>query len=118
MKTSNERRAAYQRALKRALEQLTAHLRADPTVQKVILFGSYARGRRDLRTDLDVLVVKETSLDFVDRVVEMYRLIGGRLGVDADILVYTPDEWVRMRDTPFGRRILEEGRVLYEKRAT
>ncbi|HHS97089.1 MAG TPA: nucleotidyltransferase domain-containing protein [Chloroflexi bacterium] len=118
MKGIGERRKVYRRALERALERLVAHLTADPAVQRIILFGSYARGRRDLRTDLDVLVVKETPLGFVDRVAEMYRMIGGRLGVDADILVYTPDEWARMKETAFGRRILEGGRVLYEKRTT
>ncbi len=62
MKGIGERRKVYRRALERALERLVAHLTADPAVQRIILFGSYARGRRDLRTDLDVLVVKEIPL--------------------------------------------------------
>jgi len=32
-----------------------------PEVQQVILFGSYAAGRRDLFTDLDVIVMAERA---------------------------------------------------------
>lgn len=108
------RRKAYQRALQETLSRLVALLSADPTVERLILFGSYARGRADLLTDLDLVVVQRSERSFLDRLVELYRRIGP-LPVDADILVYTPEEWEHIRETPFGRRILQEGEVLYEK---
>lgn len=93
---------------------MVASLSADPTVQRVILFGSYVRGRADLRTDLDLVVVQSSDQDFLTRMVELHRRIGP-LPVDADILVYTPQEWEQMQDTPFGHRVAQEGKVLYEK---
>ena len=108
------RREAYQRALQETLSHLVTLLSADPTVERLILFGSYARGRADLLTDLDLVVIQKSELNFLARMVELYRRIGP-LPVDADILVYTPEEWEIVRDMPFGRRILQEGKVLYEK---
>lgn len=108
------RREEYRRALEESLARLVALLSADPTVQRLILFGSYARGRSDLRTDLDLIVIQESESGFLERMTELARRVGS-LPVDADILVYTPQEWERVQETPFGRSVLKEGRVLYEK---
>jgi hypothetical protein len=54
-------RQAHVQLLERTLSQLTAQLKAMPEVQQVILFGSYAAGRRDLFTDLDVIVMAESA---------------------------------------------------------
>jgi hypothetical protein len=51
------------------LAGLVEQLRRMPAVQKVILFGSYAQGRADLFTDLDLPVVMPSTLDFVSRCV-------------------------------------------------
>jgi predicted nucleotidyltransferase len=101
-------------ALERTLNTLVAQLSAMPTVYRVILFGSYAAGRRDLFTDLDLLVVMETPLDFVSRTVDLMQ----RLHIEApvDLLVYTPEEIERMCDQPFLRHALATGKALYEKR--
>ena len=74
----------------------------------------YARGRADLLTDLDIVVVQSSGQGFLARMAELHRRLGS-LPVDADILVYTPQEWERVLETPFGARILREGKVLYEK---
>lgn len=55
--TLTQRRAEYAEALDRALNKIMTQLAAMPEVERVILFGSYAAGRRDLFTDLDLLVV-------------------------------------------------------------
>ncbi|MBN1888386.1 MAG: nucleotidyltransferase domain-containing protein [Thermoflexales bacterium] len=83
-------------------------------MEKVILFGSYAAGRRDLFTDLDVLVVMHSPLDFVSRCAALARHL--QIGVALDLLVYTPQEMDRMRDRPFLRQALGSSKVLYERR--
>ncbi|NPV29935.1 MAG: nucleotidyltransferase domain-containing protein [Firmicutes bacterium] len=60
--------------------------------KKIVLFGSLARGRLDLFTDIDLLVVMESDLPFVERSGWVYRKLMPR--VDADIIVYTGEEFV------------------------
>ena len=106
-------RARYASALEHALDEIVARLAGMPEVERVILFGSYAAGRRDLFTDLDLLVVMASDQDFVHRTAELYRLVAQ--GVDMDLLAYTPEEFEAQRNRGFVRRALETGRVLYEK---
>jgi predicted nucleotidyltransferase len=84
-----------------------------PEVKLVVLFGSYAAGRRDLFTDLDILVVMESPLDFITRTAQLYRRLS--VGVDMDLLVYTPEELGSNKKRPFFRHALGTGKVLYEK---
>ncbi len=110
----SEQRERYVAALARDLDDVVRQLSRMPEVQKVILFGSYAAGRRDLLTDLDILVVMDSPLDFVARNVELARRL--RAGVALDLLAYTPQEMERMRDRPFLRHVLKTGKVLYERK--
>jgi predicted nucleotidyltransferase len=107
------KRRQYQRALADALDEIVDALARRPEVERAILFGSYAEGRRDLFTDLDILIVVESPLDYVTRTVEMYRYLSSP--VDLDLLVYTPQELERNRDRPLIRQALEKGRTIYEK---
>jgi predicted nucleotidyltransferase len=100
-------------ALADALSQIVAALARRPDVERAVLFGSYAEGRRDLFTDLDILIVVESPLDYVTRTAEMYSYLSS--SVDLDLLVYTPEELARNRDRPFVRQALEKGRTIYEK---
>jgi predicted nucleotidyltransferase len=54
------KRAAYVRRLEEAVERIRTVLADVPGMRRVSLFGSYAQGRRDLFTDLDLFVVWET----------------------------------------------------------
>jgi predicted nucleotidyltransferase len=107
------RRTHYQRALADALEDITAALARNPQVKRAILFGSYAHGRADLFTDLDILIVMDSVQDFVSRTAEMYQYLSAP--VDMDLLVYTPDELERNRHLGFVQQVLDKGIVIYEK---
>jgi predicted nucleotidyltransferase len=114
--TLSAEREHYVRALERDLNSLAEQLSSVPEVQKVVLFGSYAAGRQDLFTDLDILVVMHSPLDFVTRNVDLARRL--RVGVALDLLAYTPQEMEQMQDRPFLRHVLETGKVLYEKQSS
>jgi len=113
MKPLSIQREQYAAALARDLDGLVAQLCRMVEVQKVVLFGSYAAGRRDLFTDLDLLVVMDSPLDFVSRNAALARRL--RAGVALDLLAYTPQEMERLKDRPFLRQALAEGKVLYER---
>ena len=58
--------------------------------ERVILFGSAARGDADERSDIDLIVVKKTEVRFVQRLVTAGALVPP--GISADVFVYTPQE--------------------------
>jgi len=109
-----QKRLAYSQALSAALDSILDQLAGMPQVYRVILFGSYAAGRRDLFTDLDLLVVMDSEQDFVQRTAELYRQL--QAGVDIDLLAYTPEEFERMRHRGFVWHAVSTGQVLYQKK--
>jgi predicted nucleotidyltransferase len=109
-----KKRSAYRQDLEKASRSILRQLSAMPEVEKVILFGSYAAGRQDLFTDLDLLVVMTSTKDFVTRTAELYQQI--QAGVDLDLLAYTPEEFEQQKNSRFMRYALKTGKVLYEKR--
>ncbi|PWH13426.1 MAG: hypothetical protein DDG58_14190 [Ardenticatenia bacterium] len=106
-------RQAHVQLLEQELSRLVAQLQAMPEVHQVILFGSYAAGRRDLFTDLDLIVVMDSPLGFVDRLADLYRRL--QFAVDVDLLAYTPEEFEQMQQRPFLRHALTTGKVLYAR---
>ena len=85
--------------------------------QKIILFGSYARGKPNPESDVDLLVVMNTKLREVEQSIKICQQLDYMFGLD--LLVYTPKhlrERVKMGDW-FLRDVLKEGKVLYESRS-
>ena len=81
---------------------------------KIILFGSAARGELRRDSDADFLIIKkDTPFYGADRIRELSRLI--KRNIPVDLLVYRPEEFetrLKMGD-PFLKAILKEGKVLY-----
>jgi predicted nucleotidyltransferase len=82
--------------------------------QKVILFGSFARGDYHAGSDLDLLIIKDTDRPFVERIGDVLAFCDYTIPLEP--LVYTPEEFERMReeDNPFIEQVLSEGEVVYE----
>ena len=109
----DQSRAKYVALLKEGLKETTRRLFHLPEVKKIILFGSYCEGRRDLLTDLDILVVMETDEDFLTRMKRVYQVLDSK--VDMDVLVYTPEELKNIKRRGFIKKILREGKTIYER---
>lgn len=105
------RQADHLKELHAEMARLTAAA-ARLGVKRIILFGSLAQGCPGLGSDLDLLMVWDTPLDFLTRTAELYRQLQPRLATD--LLVYTPEELSRMANKPFIQNILRNGKVLYE----
>jgi len=83
--------------------------------EKVILFGSLAKGRINQGTDIDLFIIKRDVPELgVDRIRQLDTLIKYR--VATDFIVYKPEELeqrLKLGD-PFVKSILQEGKVLYD----
>ncbi len=87
--------------------------RVGPRHSALILFGSRARGDSDEASDVDLILVYDTSKRFLDRLEELYRLWD--LPIAVDILAYTPAEFEDMRlNSGFVADAVEHGRVIFE----
>ncbi len=99
-----------------AIDEVVRHIVEKFKPQKIILFGSYARGEPRPESDVDLLIVMDTLLRESRQSLEIRRHLGVMFGLD--LVVYTPQhlkDRVEMGDW-FLRDILEEGKVLYETR--
>ena len=99
------------------LAEMTQTIVEAVSPERIILFGSAARGEMRAKSDLDVLVVKEG---------DHYRAVSRRiyLGLPrkrraVNLVVATNEDIERHRDAPYyviGAAV-REGRVLYDARA-
>lgn len=103
---------------KKTLREATRRLVKGFAPQRIILFGSQARGTADAHSDVDLLVILPVHGRRRRMIVEMDRALNG-LGIARDIVVLTPREFERDRFIPgtVARPADAEGRVLYERRA-
>jgi len=84
--------------------------------EKIILFGSYASGEPTPDSDIDLLVVMETSAPPAERYLTVSRLLRPR-PFPVDIIVKTPEEihQALSQGDFFIRELFDEGLTLYEQ---
>lgn len=84
--------------------------------EKIILFGSAARGEKRTDTDIDLLIIKKSQKKRPFRIKEIFEAIRGvKRNYPLDAVVYTPDELERRLSLGdyFIKRVLHEGKLLY-----
>jgi predicted nucleotidyltransferase len=83
---------------------------------KIILFGSRARGDSHLRSDVDLLVIKPTQESRLKRAGLAYGALSD-IPVPSDVLWYTPEEVEYWSEVKYhiATRATREGRVLNER---
>ena len=84
---------------------------------RIILFGSRARGDARPDSDVDLLIIKDSDEPGYRRSQRAYRALSD-LGIPKDIIWRTPAEIAEWSNVPVyvTTRALDEGKVLYEKR--
>lgn len=104
--------------LQAELDRMVALASRDPSVERVMVFGSMAGGgawRSGVgeESDLDLCIVQHTDERFLDRLASWIDRLAPRVAVD--LLVYTPAEWADLsRTNPFVREeILAKGRAVH-----
>ena len=107
-----------QKALTRdtaTISRLTELLIAAARPNRIIMFGSQARGEAGEDSDLDVMVVEEGLSDRVKEMVRLNRLLRS-FDIPVDLLVVSAEKFNYWCDTP-GNVYFEaatEGKALYE----
>ncbi len=98
------------------IEELAQRIEREFDTIRIVLFGSYAHGVATDDSDVDLLVVAETSLPPRKRYGAVRRLVAD-YPVAFDIIVKTPDEYARSRSVVNTIVYFAEksGRVLYER---
>lgn len=98
------------------IREIVEKLVAGYTPQKVILFGSHARGDARPDSDIDLLIIKQTSERFIDRWAAVRRILSDpKRTVGLETLVFTPQEVSGRlaKGDQFLAQIIENGEVLY-----
>ncbi len=108
--TIDKRKRIPQKAIDQVVSQIVENFKP----QKIILFGSYARGKPRPESDVDMLVIMDTPLREVQQALEIHRSLNIMFGLD--LIVYTPkhlQERLDMHDW-FLIDIIKEGKVIYK----
>lgn len=84
--------------------------------EKIILYGSYAYGKPDKDSDIDLFIIKETRKRRIERFCDVSRLLRDIKGISIQPVVFTKDEIAKRLELEddFIKKILAKGEVLYE----
>ena len=102
--------------LDREIERIVKRIAEGYRPLKVILFGSHAWGKPTEDSDIDLLIVKETSERFIDRWVSVRELIADpERRIPVSPIVVTPGELQRRLagGDQFFQQIVARGKLLY-----
>ncbi len=96
--------------------ELVQRITSKGSPEKIVLFGSRARGDYLPDSDLDILIVENSNAPRIKRSLRYRRALRG-LFPAKDIVVWTPNEIAEWQNVPnaFITTILREGKVLYER---
>lgn len=83
--------------------------------EKIIIFGSVAKGTADEYSDLDMLVIVKTDKQPYERAVPIYLAVAG-VRIPKGIIVLTPEEFADScnNEYSFASEIVQTGAVAYE----
>ncbi len=97
-------------------EQIKERLLSKFNPDKIILFGSQARGTADGKSDIDILVISRLTEDRFEMMNKMSSLLI-QLKYAFDVIVITKEEFERDKKYPgtVARYATKDGIILYER---
>ena len=97
---------------KRIKEGIKKIIRECKEVEKIVVFGSFAKNRMTVSSDIDILIIVNSSSEkFLDRPLKYKKYFN--LGIDVDIFVYTIEE--TEKGIPLVETALKDGIIIFEK---
>jgi HEPN domain-containing protein/predicted nucleotidyltransferase len=112
--TTQKRRRNSGRPDPKILAEIVQNVVAAAQPDKIVLFGSAARGEMGPDSDIDLLIIKSGKFNHDRLTRDIYRNLTGAVGVDA--LVVTPEVLEQYGDSPYlvYYPALREGKVIYD----
>ena len=100
----------------RQIDEIVNRIASSYNPDKIILFGSYARGNYSENSDLDFILIKETTAPKHKRGVEVRKLFFG-LPIPMDFKIYTSAEFNNelANKYSFLSSAIKGSRILYER---
>jgi len=101
--------------IKRLIYQITEKIKKEYCPNKIILFGSYAYGKPEDESDIDLFIIKDTPKKRAERFCEVRKILRDIPNVSIQPVVFTKDELdsrLKIKDD-FILEIIEKGEVLY-----
>ncbi len=100
---------------KKVLREILRRIVESASPEKIILFGSTARGDRKPDSDVDLLIIKSGSYNPRTVAAEIYRKLYG-IGQAIDLIIVTPEQVKDLGNSPYFvlYPALLEGKVLYD----
>ena len=103
-------------SIQQKLKEITDKIVKEYKPEKIILFGSWAWGKPQKWSDIDLFVVKNTQESSLKRIETLDKLFSRR-EFPMDFLVYTPQQIEKRLaiEDFFVKEIIENGKILYDK---
>lgn len=101
----------------RQIEDIVNRIAINYKPEKIILFGSYARGNYNEDSDLDFILIKDTQMPKHKRGLEVRRLFYG-LPIPMDFKIYTTSEFKNELSNQYSflNSAIKGSKVLYERK--
>lgn len=84
-------------------------------VEKIILFGSYARGTEKIDSDIDLCILTDIDEKKLHIIRTVRKALSDSISIPVDLLVYKPDEFYERAASlkSIEREIRDEGVSIY-----
>jgi len=99
------------------INDIVARIAAKFNPDKIILFGSYASGKPNNDSDIDLLVIQDTDLPRHKRSFDIQKMLIGSM-IPMDILVYTNNEFEKEKNEKYSflNSAIKTSKILYERK--
>lgn len=85
-------------------------------IEKIILFGSQARGTANNKSDVDLLLIGDVKYDRYKMMTDVLRSLG-KMEYAFDVVILSSDEFEEHKYMPgtVARYAFKEGKIIYER---
>ncbi|MFH1873628.1 MAG: nucleotidyltransferase domain-containing protein [Pseudomonadota bacterium] len=108
--------------IKKLIQELANEISKQYRISEIILFGSYAWGKPNDTSDIDIAVISKsfqqlTDIERIMYLTDCVRKLKITIPVGIDIIGFTPEELNKANYFDLAGEIKEKGEVVYKKAA-